>query len=372
MRYLFFAVFLLCVAGCNEKNNRLTVTATIAGNPEKQLVSLIAVDFGMGPVLLDTATLDAGNSHVTLTTGLAEPAIYKLEFEKGKRFILFANDTAAIHFNMDWNRPAEYTTSSPGSASLKKLLDFTDSQLKSLDSLQSSTSIQPGDSLGNVQQQLLEQKKMDFKHAISGYIDSTRSSIVAIYALGFINRFGNDTALITRKVIRIAQNFPTDATVKNFAKVYFDKKAKEAKAITPGKLAPDFTLPDTLGQNVSLSSYRGKYTLVDFWASWCGPCRQENPEIVKAYDMYKDKNFTILGVSLDNNKEAWLKAIEKDGLTWQQVSDLKKWESEVTELYDIQAIPFNVLLDPQGKVIATTLKGNALHIKLAEIFTPAL
>lgn len=373
MRYLLFVLFLGLFAGCNEKANRLSVTASITGNPEKQLVSLIAVDFGMGPVLLDTATIESGNSRVELSTGLAEPAIYKLEFEKGKRFILFANDSAVIHFDMNWDHPAAYTTSSRGSASLQKLLGFTDSQLRSVDSLQSVVNLQVNDSLRNAQQYKLDEMRLDFKHAISGYIDTTKSSIVAIYALGFINRFASDTALVTRKVTRITQNFPSDATVKNFSKAYFDKKAKEAKAITVGRVAPDFTLPDTLGQNVSLSSFLGKYTLVDFWASWCGPCREENPEIVKAYHTYKDRNFAVLGVSLDNNKEAWLKAIAKDGLEWQQVSDLKRWESPVAELYDISAIPFSVLLDPQGKVIATNLRGNALHIKLAELFkAPAL
>lgn len=371
MRFLFFAVLIVFFGACEQKNNRLTVTATVTGNPEKQVVSLVAVDFGMGPVLLDTATLDAGNSSVTLSTGLAEPAIYKLEFQKEKRFILFANDTPVIHFDMDWQRPADYSTSSPGSASLKKLLDITDDRLKSIDSVQSLVNLATADSLKNMLQHQSDDLKTDYKQAISAYIDTTRNGVAAIYALGFLNRFGADTALISRQVTRISQNFPADPTVKSFSKAYLEKQARDARAIVPGKAAPVFTLPDTLGQNVSLADYRGKYTLVDFWASWCGPCRMENPEIVKAYNTYKDKNFTVLGVSLDDNKEAWLKAIHKDGLTWQHVSDLKKWESPVAELYDIQAIPFSVLLDPEGKVIATNLRSNALHIRLAEIFKAA-
>ncbi len=369
MRYVFYAVLIIGLAGCADKNNRLVVTATVAGNPQPQLVSLVAVDFGMGPVLLDTATLAPGSSTIELSTGLAEPAVYKLEFEREKRTILFANDTPFIHFDINWERPGDYTVSSPGSASLQQLLRLSDNGMRSIDSVQRLLNLQADDSLRNVQQQQLEEQRMAMKHAISGYIDTTRSSIVAIYALGFINRFDSDTALITRKVTRITQNFPRDATVKTFAKAYFEQKAKEAKSVTQGKLAPDFTLQDTQGQKVSLSDFRGKYTFVDFWASWCGPCRQENPEIVKAYNTYKNRNFAILGVSLDDNREAWLKAIEKDGLTWQQVSDLQKWESPVVELYDINAIPFSVLLDPEGRVIATNLKGNALHIKLSEIFS---
>ncbi len=135
-----------------------------------------------------------------------------------------------------------------------------------------------------------------------------------------------------------------------------------------GTTASDFTLTDPLGKPVSLHSFRGKYVLVDFWASWCGPCREENPNVVNAYKNYHSDAFEILGVSLDNNKEQWIKAIEKDHLQWKQGSDLKAWNSRVVGEFGIRGIPFNMLLDPDGKIIAENLRGPDLQITLSKLF----
>ena len=134
-----------------------------------------------------------------------------------------------------------------------------------------------------------------------------------------------------------------------------------------GAIAPDFTQNNIDGKPVKLSDFRGKYVLLDFWASWCGPCRMENPNVVEAYKKFKNKNFTVLSVSLDKAKDAWVEAVKEDSLIWTQVSDLKFWYNEVAQKYSIQSIPQNFLIDPKGKIIAQTLRGEDLEAKLKEV-----
>ena len=197
---------------------------------------------------------------------------------------------------------------------------------------------------------------------VGKFVEAKKSSYVSPFLLWVTAQVNNDPILMESRFNMLDENIRNSQIGKSLSEFIAFHKVGAV-----GTDALDFTQNDVEGKPVTLSSFKGKYVLVDFWASWCRPCRMENPNIVKAYTKFKDKNFTILGVSLDQQKDAWVKAINADKLTWNHVSDLQYWNNAVAQMYHIQSIPGNFLIDPNGKIIAKDLHGAALESMLCQV-----
>lgn len=293
-----------------------------------------------------------------------KPGLYQVRFPTGVvHIVLVGNDS--VTFETDIDHISQYKITH--GKETQQLTDFyyllnkyNDRLYKLQDRLDNSPRkemLQLYDSLPLLQARIAADKSEDMK----SFIDKLGNSFAAVLALVYIDP-EKDTRFLMKKTEQFEKLYPNNEFIKSL-----QEKVELYKPFAVGSIPPDIVLDNTEGKEVKLSSLRGKYVLVDFWASWCKPCRKENPEIVKIYDRYKTRGFEIYGISLDENKADWLKAIKEDNIKWIQVSDLVGWESGVAQAYKVSAIPKTFLLDPKGRIIAKDIRAMQLREELQKV-----
>src|SRR6187551_1117632 len=383
MRKIILLVLVISLlASCENKDSKTFTVSGVLHNAPSKVVYIEESNITTGQKTLKDSSSIAADGKFSISLNASKDAVCNLRLQNdASQFVTIINDASKINLDVDFNKRTDFYTVTGSNASksiqeyLGKITGMQGDRVTiyfQIDSLKKNN----GDSLlildlSIKQQQITNEEKAYTQQTIQQSTNSSLSLFILSTYQGMardpnfrVNGFTDPevVALLTD----VLNKFP-DRT--DIAGIRNSVEATIPKTIWVGKPAPEISLPDTEGRTVKLSSFRGKYVLVDFWASWCGPCRRENPNVVQAFNQFKNKNFTILGVSLDRpgQKENWLKAIKEDNLTWTHISDLKFWQSEVVPVYQVGSIPFNVLVDPDGKVVAENLRGNALEQKLQEL-----
>jgi len=370
---LKFLVLICLLNSCGDKQHHFVIIGNIAKIPDQKIV-LEQISANEIITIIDSVHPNQ-EGHFEFTALTTEPGLYRLHFTNSK-FILLSLDKENVKVIADWNSIEKYNVvGSPASESLRALIALYRDKMKDFHTMSivlDTLKAKGNDSLFDVAKKDVADMNLQFTHQIESYADTTPYLPNAVFAARMLNP-SSEINFLDEFTQNLSRRFPGTKMAKDFAEYFFavndrtSKNSAKTVNIKIGDMAPEITLPDMDGKIIALSSLRGKYVLVDFWASFCPPCRAENPNIVKVYNSFKGKNFEIYGVSLDDNKSDWKKAIGDDNISWIQVSDLKRWESVAAKSYGVEAIPTNFLVDPSGKIIGRDLMGEQLEEKLRSL-----
>jgi len=351
----------------DEVGSQVEISGTV-GFPQTNGVILLEEILATGQLGdRDTITVNQADYTYSIKKEILTPGIYRLNFYN-TQFVNILVDDENIQVKVDGNSRNGFVeiTGSTDHQLLDDFQAFNASFQRSEAMQELNGKFQKAQQEGDAQQiDALRGQYMEMEDAhkmkAAEKILNMGTSLTALQVISALNE---DKHFET--YLALANKFNAILPENQFVK-QFVEKVEKMKFLSVGQEAPEIALPNPEGEVVKLSSLRGNYVLVDFWAKWCRPCRAENPNVVKAYNKYHDKGFEVFGVSLDRKKEDWVQAIEEDGLHWTQVSDLKYFQSEAAKTYNISGIPFAILLDKEGKIIAKNLRGKALEDKLAEL-----
>jgi len=361
---LLTIILLFLLNSCNQKDfdGKVELSGQISNFNLNELI--LYKQTGYDFMVVDTLGLDKkGNFKYELK--LDEPGFYELRLGDSKS-IQLALEKNDLEISYDFLNGELTIKGSEDAKHMMRINELLQEYQKDINLLNSAYFEAMTNNKVNAVKDI-QDKAMNFEIEYSEkakeIVKEMEGSFVALSAIPLIN-FRDNFLFWDEIVSKLYEKYPTMKLVSNL-----QMEIEEMRPLSIGQIAPEISLNNPKDEIINLSDFRGKYVLIDFWAAWCKPCREENPNVKRLYDQFKDKGFEVFGVSLDRTKDAWVKAIADDGLTWTHVSDLKYFNSDAAATYKINAIPATYLIDPDGKIVAKDLRGQGLEKKLIEIFS---
>jgi len=368
--YCLLILILAFLASCS-KGKKINIDGTVLNG---QTIPVTFEDINATPLTIIDTTRIIGQTF-KIENYIKTEGLYRLSFGEDKFVYLYLKNGDNVKINADLNNITDYTVSgNEESQSIAKLMHYISDFSKRTEQLVRAYEIAEENVKDSIENILTADDASHIQY-LKDFIAKEKNPTVAAFAINFFGQsIQEEIPYMIETIDKLAEKDSKSPYIKQFKEalqVYKDAMLQEEQGgLGIGGQAPDIALPNWNGDTLILSQLKGKYVLLDFWASWCRPCRDENPNVVKVYHQYKDKGFDIFSVSLDSNEKPWKNAVETDKLVWKNhASDLRGWNSSVARLYNIESIPTTYLLDKSGKIIAKNLRGKALENKLAEVFS---